>query len=97
MVNIASPHTPARQSAWSSTRTYSWFPAKISVQRSSVPVGSFGVPGVTGGVDADCCEGDPPVRICAPLRSTLVSIPKYQLISPIVMTAPIPRPPARLR
>src|ERR1700683_5450075 len=76
--------------------------AKISEHRSSVspstmatnfPVGSCGVPAVTGGAALVDCDCDPPLSTCAPFKSAIGSIPKYQLMRPIMMPVPMPRPP----
>jgi hypothetical protein len=52
-----------------------------------------GVPEETGGAGL-VCSCPPFITICAPLSSTPGSIPKYQLISPMMTMAPRPRPPA---
>src|ERR1700746_1457236 len=77
--------------------------AKISVQRSSVspriaatncPVGSSGVPAVTGGAGLDCSVDPPPRICCAPLSSTVGAMPRYHPTRVQTMTTPMPTPPA---
>ena len=70
------------------------FGARRALRRRICRSASFGVPVEAGGAEPLCCVVLSPVRICAPLSSTLGSMPKYQLIRPTMTMVPMPRPPA---
>ena len=65
-----------------------------STWATNLPVGIGRRAGLTCGACWSAASEPPPESICAPLSSTLGSMPKYQPTRPMMMMVPMPSPPA---